>query len=57
MKTTAGILIRSRLCSPPGQAGSGRVAEAMAQAPPLTVPPFQAFSGSYRMRHLYASAG
>ena len=22
----------------------------------LTVPPFQAVSGSYRMRHLYASA-
>ena len=35
---------------------SGRVAEAMAQAPPLTVLPFQAVSGSYRMRHLYASA-
>ena len=34
----------------------GRVAEAMAQAPPLTGPPFQAVSGSYRMRHLYASA-
>ena len=31
-------------------APSGRVAEAMAQAPPLTVPPFQAVSGSYRMR-------
>ena len=29
----------------------------MAQAPPLTVPPFQAVSGSYRMRHPYASAG
>ena len=29
----------------------------MAQAPPLTVPPFQAVSGSYRMRHLYASPG
>ena len=28
----------------------------MAQAPPLTVPPFQAVSGSYRMRHLHASA-
>jgi hypothetical protein len=27
-------------------APSGRVAEAMAQAPPLTVPPFQAVSGS-----------
>ena len=37
-------------------APSGRVAEAMAQAPPLTVPPFQAVSGSYRMRHLHASA-
>ena len=29
----------------------------MAQAPPLTVPPFQAVSGSYRIRHLYASPG
>src|SRR5260370_6759183 len=28
----------------------------MTQAPPLTVPPFQAVSGSYRMRHPYASA-
>ena len=37
-------------------APSGRVAEAMAQAPPLTVQPFQAVFGSYRMRHLYASA-
>jgi hypothetical protein len=35
---------------------SSRVAEAMAQAPRLTVPPFQAVSGSYRMGHLYASA-
>jgi hypothetical protein len=26
----------------------GRVAVAMARAPPLTVPPFQAVSGSYR---------
>ncbi len=34
----------------------GRVATAMAQAPPLTVPPFQAVSGSYRMRHPHASA-
>jgi hypothetical protein len=34
----------------------GRVAEAMAQAPPLTVPPFQEVSGSYRMRQLRASA-
>jgi hypothetical protein len=34
----------------------GRAAEAMAQAPPLTVQPFQAVFGSYRMRHLYASA-
>ena len=33
-----------------------RVAAAMAQAPPLTVPPFQAVSRSYRMRHPYASA-
>src|ERR1019366_5077504 len=37
--------------------GSFAVANAMAQAPPLTVPPFQAVSGSYRMRHLYASPG
>jgi len=29
----------------------------MAQAPPLAVPSFQAVSGSYRMRHPYASAG
>src|SRR5271166_160 len=36
--------------------GSFAVANAMAQAPPWTVPPFQAVSGSYRMRHLYASA-
>jgi hypothetical protein len=28
----------------------------MTPAPPLTVPPFQAVSGSYRMRHLHASA-
>jgi hypothetical protein len=28
----------------------------MAQAPPLTVRPFQAVFGSYRMRHLHASA-
>src|SRR5208283_144603 len=35
--------------------GSFAVANAMAQAPPLTVPPFQAVSGSYRMRHLYAA--
>ena len=34
----------------------GRVAEAMAYAPPLTLPPFRAVSGSYRMRHLHASA-
>jgi hypothetical protein len=33
-------------------APSGRVAKAMAQAPPLTVPSFQAVSGSFRMRHL-----
>jgi len=26
------------------------------KTPPLTVPPFQAVSGSYRMRHLHASA-
>ncbi len=32
------------------------VADAMAQAPPWTVPPFQAVSGSYRMRHPHASA-
>ena len=37
-------------------ASSGRVAEAMAQAPRMTVPSFQEVSGSYRMRHLYASA-
>jgi hypothetical protein len=38
-----GSLIRCRLCSPPGQAsqGSFAVADAMAQAPPWTVPPFQ----------------
>jgi hypothetical protein len=36
--------------------GSFTVADAMAHAPPWTVPPFQAVSGSYRMRHLYASA-
>jgi hypothetical protein len=36
--------------------GSFAVADAMAHAPPSTVPPFQAVSGSYRMRHLYASA-
>lgn len=34
----------------------GRVAKAMAQAPPLTVLSFQAVSGSYRTRHPYASA-
>ncbi len=28
----------------------------MAQAPPLTVPPLRAVSGSYRIRHPYASA-
>jgi hypothetical protein len=33
----------------------GRVLR-MAQAPPLTVLPFQAVFGSYRMRHPYASA-
>src|SRR5512135_2397265 len=37
-------------------APSGRVAEAMAQAPTVTVPPLQAVSGSYRMRHPHASA-
>ena len=37
-------------------APSGRVATAMALGPPSTVPPFQAVSGSYRMRHLYVSA-
>jgi hypothetical protein len=37
-------------------APSGRVAEAMAQAPPMTFPPFQAVSGSYRIRHLHAAA-
>ena len=30
--------------------------KAMTKAPPLTVPPFRTVSGSYRMRHLHASA-
>ena len=33
-----------------------RVATVMAHTPPLTVPPIQAVSGSYRNRHLYVSA-
>jgi hypothetical protein len=37
-------------------APSRRVATAMTHAPPLTGPPFRAVSGSYRMRHPYASA-
>ena len=67
----AGPCVSPDTSSPPGEASSGpdcaalqgrpvkgsfAVADAMAHAPPWTVPPFQAVSGSYRMRHLYASA-
>jgi hypothetical protein len=60
-RADTGSLIGFRLCSPPGQAGQGRSLRSRRlrrwrKPPPLTVPPCQAVSGSYRMRHLYALA-
>ena len=55
-----GSLIRFRLCSPPGQAGQGRSLWSRRQgdgaSATLDSPAPPGVSGSYRMRHLYASA-
>ncbi len=51
-------LLRSPVadCGGAGRSRAASLSQAMAQAPPLAVPPFQAVSGSYRMRHPHASA-
>ena len=55
-----GSLIRSRLCSPPGQAGQGRSLRARRHgdgaSATLDSPAPPGGSGSYRMRHPHASA-